>query len=203
VETSTIDVGAAAACAYVLTGWIAGAVLYVGWTWAVVFRMDSERTRLHATREDRTHFGTLVFVVITSVASLVAVTCLLRAGPTSGLDAVKVGAVGVASVAAAWVAVHTVFTLHYARLYYSGATDGPKPLPEADGGAVDFNEQRRPSYTDFAYVSFTVGMAYGVTDTALKTHTVRMAALWHAVVSYVLGAVILAATINLVSGLGH
>jgi uncharacterized membrane protein len=190
-------------CGYILAGWIAGAVLYVGWTWAVIVRMDWDRTRKHATREDPTHFATLIFVVIASVASLVAVTCLLRAPKNSGFNPVEVGTIGVASVAAAWVAVHTAFALHYARLYYCGTTDRPQPGSHTDPGGVDFNQDKKPSYTDFAYVSFTIGMAYAVSDTALKSHSFRMVALWHALVSYVLGAVILAATINLVSGLGR
>jgi uncharacterized membrane protein len=55
-----------------------------------------------------------------------------------------------------------------------------------------------PSYTDFAYVTFTIGMAYAVSDTALQSNTIRRTASWHALVSYLLGAVILAVTINVV-----
>lgn len=76
-------------------------------------------------------------------------------------------------------------------------------MSPGDDGGVDFNDEKKPSYTDFAYMAFTIGMAYAVSDTALKSHSIRMAALWHAIASYVLGAVILAATINLVSGLAH
>jgi uncharacterized membrane protein len=139
--------------------------------------------------EDPAHFVTVISVVIASVASLAAVFFLLRS--KSGLDPSAAAGVGAVSVAAAWVAVHTVFALHYARLYYSGAE-----------GGIDFNEKdEKPRYTDFAYLSFTIGMAYAVSDTALRGHTMRRTALWHALVSYLLGAVILAVTINLIAGL--
>jgi uncharacterized membrane protein len=46
-------------------------------------------------------------------------------------------------------------------------------------------------------------MTYQVSDTDLKTRTIRATALRHALLSYVLGSVVLAITVNLVAGLGH
>jgi uncharacterized membrane protein len=93
--------------------------------------------------------------------------------------------VGIGSVAAAWLVVHTVFALRYARLYY---LDGE--------GGVDFNQGGDPpDYVDFAYLAFTIGMTYQVSDTDLKTSTIRATALRQALVSFVLGAVILATSI--------
>jgi uncharacterized membrane protein len=46
-------------------------------------------------------------------------------------------------------------------------------------------------------------MAYQVSDTDLKTRTIRRTALRHGLLSYLLGAVILAAAVNLVAGLAH
>jgi uncharacterized membrane protein len=96
----------------------------------------------------------------------------------------------VASVALSWTVVQTVFTSHYARLYYSDPV-----------GGIDFNQQAPPRFSDFAYLAFTVGMTFQISDTNLETPTLRAAVLRHALLSYLLGAVILATTINLVSGL--
>ena len=66
---------------------------------------------------------------------------------------------GIGSVAAAWLVVHTLFTLRDARLYYLG-----------DDGGVDFNQpDYQPTYRDFAYLAFTIGMTYQVCDTKLRT----------------------------------
>ncbi len=46
-------------------------------------------------------------------------------------------------------------------------------------------------------------MTFQVSDTVLKTDAIRSTALRHALLSYVLGAIVLATTINLVSGLVH
>jgi uncharacterized membrane protein len=86
--------------------------------------------------------------------------------------------------------VHSLYTLQYAALYY-----GDPP------GGIDFNGTTRPDYADFAYVGFTVGMAFTVSDTAIGAAVIRRAVLRHAMLSYLLGAVVVATTINLISGL--
>ena len=42
-------------------------------------------------------------------------------------------------------------------------------------------------------------MTYQVSDTALKTKAMRRTALWHALVSYVFGVVIVATVVNIVA----
>jgi uncharacterized membrane protein len=198
---AALAVGVAAAAAVVATagwrygpavGWIAAAATFLLWTWAAVGRMDPPRTASHATREDPTRAATDLIVISASLASLVGVGYLLSAGSKTGGDADVAAAVGIASVAAAWLVVHTVFTLRYARLYYLNGSSG-----------IDFNQDEQPAYVDFAYLAFTIGMTYQVSDTDLKTRTIRATALRQALLSFVLGAVILATTINLVAGLSN
>jgi uncharacterized membrane protein len=107
-----------------------------------------------------------------------------------------VAALGVASVAVSWFVVHTLFTLHYALLYYTPAAAGGE-----SAGGIGFNQHEQPRYTDFAYVAFTIGMAFQVSDTPLTTHSVRVTALRHALLSYLFGSLILAATVNLIASL--
>ena len=171
----------------VLIGWIAAAVVFVSWMWQSIWPMDAERTAEHAVAENPGQALTDVIVILAAVASLAAVGLLL-AGP--GNKDIQAG-FSIAAVAAAWASVHTVFTTRYARLYYTGT----------DGG-IDFNEDDPPRYSDFAYLAFTIGMTFQVSDTDLTTKPIRTTALRHALLSYLFGAVIVATTINLVAGLG-
>jgi uncharacterized membrane protein len=75
-------------------------------------------------------------------------------------------------------------------LYFAGA----------DGG-VDFNQKIPPRNLDFAYLAFTIGMTFQVSDTNIGTKPIRRTALRHALMSFPLGAVIIATSINLISGL--
>jgi uncharacterized membrane protein len=174
-----------------VVAWIATAASYLTWTWIVVARMTATDTRDHATREDPTQPVTDIILLLASVASLAGVGYLLIAESASGAAATIAAAVGVGSVVAAWLIVHTVYTVRYARLYYA---DPP--------GGIDFNQDEPPRYLDFAYLAFTLGMTYQVSDTDLQTREIRGTALRHALLSYLLGAVILATTINMVAGLG-
>jgi uncharacterized membrane protein len=174
-------------------GWIVGAAIYLSWTWAVVRQMDSGQTARHATREDTSRPVSDLLLLVASVASLLAVGLVLVQGGSVGAATHNVGAgLAVLSVTASWLVVHTVYALHYARLYYTG--------PE---GGIDFATGVPPSYRDFAYVAFTIGMTYQVSDTTLRTPEIRGAALRHALLSFLLGAVILGTTVNLVASLGR
>jgi uncharacterized membrane protein len=84
-----------------------------------------------------------------------------------------------------------MFTVHYARLYYSG-----------EPGGIDFHDPEPPRFHDFAYLAYTVGMTYQVSDTEIGLTSIRATVLRHALLSYLLGAVVLAVTINLIAGLG-
>ncbi|AZI59257.1 DUF1345 domain-containing protein [Nakamurella antarctica] len=167
-----------------LSGWMVGAAAFILWTWLTLWPLDAEATSDHALREDPGRAKLDVVVVAASVASLGAVGILLAEQQTSGSDI----AIGVISVALAWALVHTVYATRYAAIYYS---DTP--------GGIDFNEKDPPQYSDFAYLSFTIGMTYQVSDTAFNTKAIRATALRHALLSFVFGAIILATTINLVA----
>jgi uncharacterized membrane protein len=174
-----------------LSGWIVGVAVFLVWTWLVLWRMDGKRTKSHATGEDLTRRVAHFVMLLASAASVGGVGHLLIAGSLHGKESLAAALIGVVSVAAAWCVVHTVFTLHYAKLYYT-APDRP----------IEFNNPELPAYSDFAYLAFTVGMAYAVSDNNLKTQAIRKKVLLHGLISYVLGAAVIAVTINLLAGLG-
>ncbi len=174
-----------------LIGWDAAAFTYITWVWLAVGRLSDAQTERHAGTEDPGAAFADVVLLVASVASLLAVG-LVIAGASGGHTSV-VATVGLAvvSVVLSWTVVHTVFMLRYARLYYSGAS-----------GGIDFNGGAKPRYADFAYLAFTIGMTFQVSDTGLRTSRLRATALQQALLSYLFGTVIVATTINLVVGLG-
>ena len=175
-----------------LVAWCAGCATLLVLAWATMLGADSERTRSVAVREDETRFSADVIVLVASVASLVAVgLILIKASRAHGASVALMTGLGVVSVLLAWGLVHTVFTLRYAHLYY------------AEGDGIDFNQEEDPDYRDFAYLAFTIGMTYQVSDTNLRTKKIRHAALRHALLSYLFGTAIIAVTINIVAGLAH
>jgi uncharacterized membrane protein len=176
---------------FAIAGWVIAAGSYVLWTQLMISGMDAEQTCRWATREDPTRWVADAVILSASVASLGGVGYLVVAGSRSGTGAIEAAVVGILTVAASWFAVHTLFTVHYARLYYSD-----------DPGGIDFHDPNPPRFRDFAYLAFTVGMTYQVSDTEIGLTSIRATVLRHALLSYLLGAVVLAVTINLIAGLG-
>jgi uncharacterized membrane protein len=176
---------------FALAGWVVAAGVYVLWTRFILRGMDAEQTRVWATREDPTRWAGDVVILSASVASLGGVGYVVVAGSHSGRGAIEAAVLGVLTVGASWFAVHTLFTVHYARLYYSG-----------DPGGINFHDPEPPCFRDFAYLAYTVGMTYQVSDTEIGLASIRATVLRHALLSYLLGAVVLAVTINLIAGLG-
>jgi uncharacterized membrane protein len=171
-----------------LLGWDAAALVYGFWVWSSIWKLDGNLTSKHALREDPSRAVSDIVVLGGSVASLAAVGVVL--GGSQSNNKVWYAALGVASVVLSWLVVHTIFALRYAELFYHGSR-----------GGVDFTGTDKPAYTDFAYLAYTVGMTFQVSDTGFSTSEFRKLALRHALISYMFGTVIVATTINLVAGL--
>lgn len=173
----------------IMAAWTVFAALFTVLTWLAVGRLSPEQTREHSKANDPGTGFADSFVIIASLASIVGVGFLLSSARQHGQSASPlVSVVGVASVVASWAAVHTVYVLRYARMYFSSTVDKP----------IDFHSTGDPDYQDFAYIAYTVGMTYQVSDPEFHDKQLRHVALRHSLVSYVFGAVILATTINLV-----
>lgn len=173
-----------------LIGWMTAGAVWVVWTWAAILRLDAVATSRLATAEEPNQGQTYLLLLSASVTSLVAVVFgVIKAGNTSGAEQYLLLTSGVATIVVSWTVVHTVFALRYAALYYFG-----------EDGGIDFHCEEKPVYSDFAYMAFTIGMTFQVSDTDLTSRPMRRVALHHSLLAYLFGAVIIAATVNLGAG---
>ena len=161
------------------------------WIWAQIHDRDPQATAALATVEDDSRSATRLVVLTAATVSLGAVVFALAKAkrvdqPLEGI----LTAAAIVSVILAWLLVHSIFTLRYAHLYYTGA----------DGG-IDFPGASDPDYRDFAYVAFTVGMSFTVAETPPDSPAMRRMITAHALLSYLFGAVIVGMVINILAGL--
>ncbi|MGN6677037.1 MAG: DUF1345 domain-containing protein [Streptosporangiaceae bacterium] len=174
-------------------GWDVAAITFCTWIWLVIWPMSPAETAAKARSVDPNRAISDILVLSAAVASIGAVgIVLVGAHAAGGTTADWLAVLSLVSVAISWLTVHTIFTLRYALLYYEGHE-----------GGVNFHQDVPPCYRDFAYMAMTVGMTFQVADTDLHATSLRAAVLRHALLSYLFGAVILAATINLIAGLGN
>lgn len=172
-----------------LVGWIAAGLAFLILTWPPLWSADGKSTGETAPRQDPGQALRDLILLGVAGGSMVAVSFVIIPAGKSDWPMV---ALGVACVVVSWVVVHTVFTLKYARLYYSA----PK-------GGIDFKQTPEPNFRDFAYVAFTVGMTFQVSDTEIETSEIRSTVLRQAVLSFLFAAILIAVTINVIAGLSR
>lgn len=177
-----------------LVSWTVTVGVLLTWVWLISWPQDAHGTKRLAEQESETR-STDVWLLAAAVASLaLVVVALVQSSGSRSATAVASVLLSVLSVALSWALVNTVYAFKYARLYY---------FDEPDVGGIDFKQEAPPSYSDFAYMAFTVGMSFAVSETE-PTHThIRRVALGHALLSYAFGTGVLAVAINLVTNLGQ
>ena len=178
----------------VLVGWSVMAALIVARVWLRVHGFTPGQTRERATREDDSRASSELLLLLAAVASLGgAAAGLLKAHQSDApMEAILTSAV-VLTVGLSWALVHTVFALRYAHQFYEPRVDGH----------IDFKSGRdyEPDYSDFAYVAFTIGMTFQVSDTDVGSRLTRRTVLNHALLAYLFGAVIVALMVNVIASL--
>ena len=156
---------------------------------AVLWPMDAESTREESLRET---FGPVLDELSVTVAGLCGIGVTIAMLVLGGTDAGYVPAlVALLSVFMLWAGLHLMYATHYAYLYYD----------QGRRSGIDFAIDAAPSYREFIYFSFSIGISSGipggmsVTDTGIMSVVFR-----HGLLSYVFRTVIMAVAINLVVG---
>jgi uncharacterized membrane protein len=168
----------------------AGAVLVL-LGWLALWPMDPVRTQANVGREDLRPLVDEVVVVVAALAGVSGIVVLLAVG---GADAGSLpAALAAFGTFTTWGALHLMYAARYAHLWYRGG----------EAGGIDFNggDDYRPSFRDFLYFSYNLGMTYQVSDTSVTSPAIRSVVLRHSLLSYVFGVVVLATTINVVAGI--
>jgi uncharacterized membrane protein len=177
-----------------IAGWDAAALTFLVISWAIILRADGTHTRQLAVREDVTRGLAAVLLVGASVVSLVGAGFTLRlAGQESGPPRDLLVGVAVLTVMLSWAVINTVYTLRYADMHYGLAGPG---IAFGGGSGRD-----QPAYRDFAYVAFTIGMTYQVSDTTVCDPRIRRAVFSHALLAYLFSVVIIGGAVNVIAGL--
>lgn len=173
-----------------LAGWDVAAAVFIASVMSDTWGRSAAQTRAMATREDNSRVASGTVLIGACVASLAGVALLLLKAGSEGNPAHTLHtALAFVSVVLSWASVHAVFTLRYAHIYYSS------------GGGIDWHAHDLPDFGDFAYVALTVGMTFQVSDTDIVSKSIRKVVIRHAILSYLFGVVVLAATINVVASL--
>jgi uncharacterized membrane protein len=157
-----------------------------------------ERIRTIAARQVVGKWTVLGLTVVAATASLVVIAAEVPIIKTAEqFEQIARLTLVLATIVLSWALIHTIFALHYAHDYYLGASGKAQSVQ----GGIVFPGDRPPSYGDFVYFAFTIGMTFQVSDTQIVDPAVRQLAITHGIISFFYSTGILALTINLVAGM--
>ncbi|QNK64884.1 DUF1345 domain-containing protein [Pedobacter sp. PAMC26386] len=193
--------------------WIGYALTQLGLSWATILCVHPLEMKKISKVQDNNRTFIFMFVLIAALMSLFVVVILLKSTQQlTGTALTQHILLSVAAVMCAWALVHTIFVFRYAHLYYE--TKGKSAVKPANGLAeakedadvkykegLEFPEEKTPDYLDFTYFSFVIGMTFQVSDVEISSRRIRRLALMHSLVSFAFNTVIVALSINIISGL--
>ena len=175
-----------------LVGWVVAAGVFLAWSWAKALPAGPEDTAKLAVHEDRSRRLVDTLIIVATFLSLVAVVFALVRSQQKDPIGAAAAILAVLGVVAAWALVNTVYAFKYARMYYHD-----------ERHRFQFNQDEDPSYSDFAYAAFTIGMAYNAGNVSQSSTASRRIALGHALLAYFFGTFVVAVAINLVTSLAQ
>ena len=181
----------------VMSVWIAFALMYLVTGWTVLFTRPIHEIRQTAKKDDGSKAYVFFMVLLSSFASIIIVLLIMISKAADDSEHGMFIFVSVAGILLSWFMVHTLYTFHYAHMYYDDAPDDNSK----DAEGLDFPQDDDPDYIDFMYFSFVIGCTFQVSDVEINSRDIRRAVLWHGLISFGLNTFVVALTINLVAGL--
>jgi uncharacterized membrane protein len=180
-----------------LSGWIVALGIYLILLGIVIFTADAARTRERISQVDPTRWFLLIVLSMVTLLGNMSVAIILTAvGHRTVAHARLFLALSVIAVILSWLFLHTAFGQHYARLYYEDTDRHGRPFPEGLRRGLVFPGTPEPTYLDFLYVSFTVGLTYALSDVSVTNEVQRRTILIHSVISFFFYSTVLGVVLN-------
>jgi uncharacterized membrane protein len=176
-----------------LVSWDGGVTLFLLAIYLWMTRLSAEQIQSRYMEEDPSGPVILVFVIIAALLSVLAIVeplATLRHVPHS----IRIWRVALAAVTLveSWLLVPTMFTTHYADLFYSAPPDDrPLVFPRTD----------MPTFWDFAYFAITIAAANQTADVSTTQASIRRVVIIQEIISFAFNVAIIGFAINITAGL--
>ncbi len=177
----------------VLVSWDCGVILFL----ALIYRWMTSLTAVQICdryiEEDPSAPFVLIVVTVAAMLSLAAIVePLATLRQVGGVQRVAHFALATVTLVNSWLLVPTMFTTHYADMFYSvGQADRPLRFPETE----------MPVFWDFAYFSFTIAAACQTADVLTTRASMRKVVVAHELISFLFNVSILGFAINVTAGM--
>jgi uncharacterized membrane protein len=176
-----------------ICAWDLGVIAYLLMATILFLSEHIDRMPHDAEREQDGEWTIFAVTVAVVVASVFAIFGTFSAAKDLH-GAAKQAQIGLVALTlfASWLMLHTTFCFRYAHEFYTASgKDG-----HFDGG-LEFPEEKRPDYFDFAYFALVLGMTFQVSDVQITSRKLRRLAALHGLLSFLFNTVIVALTVNI------
>ncbi|MCV3295978.1 MAG: DUF1345 domain-containing protein [Oenococcus sp.] len=173
-----------------LAGWDTASLSLIVLIWWAFLPSSGQHTRQIALGVGVRYPVLDVLILLASLISLVIGVLLFTSSKGNPIKIIFC----LFSIFCSWNLIHVLYAVHYSEMYYR------RNAHFSDGG-IDFNSKEAPDIWDFAYLSYTIGMTYQVSDTTFLTTDFRKLALSHALISFLFSTVLIATMINFIASL--
>ena len=175
-----------------------GAVTFIAAVWFMMSRATEADMRWRSAIEDEGRHTILSLAAAIAVAILLAIIFELHGSKDLAPSDQRIHvALAAATILLSWIFMNTMFALHYAHDYY-GEGEG---TGDAVAGGLNFPGGGAPTYSDFLYFAFVIGMTFQVADVAIESPGLRRVALAQGVLAFLFNVIVLALTINILAGM--
>lgn len=178
-----------------LIAWNVGTCLYIVLAAVMMTRSAPRHMRHRAQLQDDGQLVILILVVVSAVASLVAIAAELAVvKDMHGL--LKTGHVLLTglTVLSSWAFVQIMFAIHYAHEYYAALCSMQQP-------GIRFPDDDQPDYGDFFYFAAVIGTSGQTADVSFTSKPMRRIGAVHCILAYLFNTTVLALLINIGAGL--
>ncbi|MDB5731319.1 MAG: hypothetical protein JWQ03_1214 [Variovorax sp.] len=174
-----------------LIAWNSGTCLYVVLAALMMARSSQHHMRQRAQLQDDGRRVILVLVVISGIASLIAIAAELAVVKEMH-GALKTAHIllAIMTVLSSWAFIQVMFALHYAHDYYANVCHGR-------AAGLQFPEDESPDYGDFFYFAAVIGTSGQTADVSFTSKPMRRTGSVHCILAYLFNTTVLALLINI------
>ena len=182
-----------------LSGWVVALSAYLVLMYIVIFTTNAPKTRERVSQVDPTQLLLLIVLTLVTLLGTISVGIILTAvGQRTVFHFRVLLTLSVIAVILSWLLLHTAYGQHYARLYYEDTDRDGRPFPEGLRRGFVFPGTPEPTYLDFQYISFTVGLTYAMSDVNVTNEVQRRVVLIHSIISFFFYSTVLGVVLNAV-----
>lgn len=183
---------------HLMIGWDTFSICMIVISWTTFINTSSKDIRELCKVQDSSRSIIFIIILISTLASFLAVLLLIITHKNGKTGEEWRLVIAISGMLFSWFLIHTIFTLRYAHIYYGDN----ETKPGTHAGGLEFPDDSKPDYLDFAYFSFVLGMTFQVSDVQITSKRFRTLAMLHGLLSFGFNTIMIALTINLIAGYG-